>query len=315
MTASPLVSIAVTTRNSALTLAACLESIRLQSYGPIELIVVDNYSVDATFEIAQSFADHVCLGGPERASQRNQALLTIASGEIFGYVDSDMILGPGVVQAATDVLVGGAVGAYVPEVVLKQGWLGEVRRFERSAYNGSVVDAARFFWRETFIQCGGFDSESFGPGPEDWDLDLKLQKMGEVALPRPSDPVLGEWPLAPYVSARGPLSARPDVIYHDESTTSLGYYLWKKSYYGDALARYRRKWSGCERVRQQFSLAHRLVFIFVRQGQWKRTLRRPDLFIATVGLKVSAAVAASMGVLTSRGFGSRSNISVDPYSA
>lgn len=51
----PIVSIVVPTRNSADTLALCLDSVAGQSYGSIELIVVDNHSIDMTLLLAQSY--------------------------------------------------------------------------------------------------------------------------------------------------------------------------------------------------------------------------------------------------------------------
>src|ERR1022692_3040386 len=51
-----LVSLIVTTKNSERTLEACLRSARAQAYAPIEIIVVDNRSTDATPQIAHRLA-------------------------------------------------------------------------------------------------------------------------------------------------------------------------------------------------------------------------------------------------------------------
>jgi glycosyltransferase involved in cell wall biosynthesis len=53
----PLVSIIIPTKNSARTLAACLESCRSQTYENIEIIVVDNFSSDMTPEIAKQYTE------------------------------------------------------------------------------------------------------------------------------------------------------------------------------------------------------------------------------------------------------------------
>ena len=54
--APELVSVLITTFNSAGTLAACLASVRAQDYKPLEIIIVDNASTDATRELLSSVA-------------------------------------------------------------------------------------------------------------------------------------------------------------------------------------------------------------------------------------------------------------------
>jgi glycosyltransferase involved in cell wall biosynthesis len=55
----PLVSIVIPTKNSARTLEKCLVSIKNQAYENIEIIVVDNYSTDGTYEIAGKYTTKV----------------------------------------------------------------------------------------------------------------------------------------------------------------------------------------------------------------------------------------------------------------
>ncbi len=52
----PLVSIGIPTRNRAAALAACLDSIRQQDYEPLEVLISDNGSTDATPAIAEAAA-------------------------------------------------------------------------------------------------------------------------------------------------------------------------------------------------------------------------------------------------------------------
>jgi len=49
----PLVSVIIPTFNSGGTLGKCLRSIRNQTYGNVEIIVVDKFSTDKTKEIAK----------------------------------------------------------------------------------------------------------------------------------------------------------------------------------------------------------------------------------------------------------------------
>src|SRR5438045_1346930 len=96
MATNPLVSIIVPARNSADTLEACLQSIREQSYQPIELTIVDRDSADATKSIAKKFTNLVYNHGPERSAQRNFGA-TKARGQYVMFIDSDMTLDPAVV--------------------------------------------------------------------------------------------------------------------------------------------------------------------------------------------------------------------------
>ena len=68
---APGVSVVVPTKNVGRTLRRCLESVRAQDHQPLELVVVDNFSTDDTFEIATEFADVAFQLGPERSAQRN----------------------------------------------------------------------------------------------------------------------------------------------------------------------------------------------------------------------------------------------------
>ncbi|OGX47157.1 MAG: hypothetical protein A3G88_03950 [Omnitrophica WOR_2 bacterium RIFCSPLOWO2_12_FULL_63_16] len=52
----PLVSIGIPTRNRGASLAACLDSIRQQDYEPLEILISDNGSTDATQAIAEAAA-------------------------------------------------------------------------------------------------------------------------------------------------------------------------------------------------------------------------------------------------------------------
>ena len=67
MSCLELVSVIVPTKNSERTLAKCLDSIRNQTYKSIEIIVVDNNSIDSTKEIAKRFTKKVYNKGPERS--------------------------------------------------------------------------------------------------------------------------------------------------------------------------------------------------------------------------------------------------------
>lgn len=278
-----LVSVVVSTKNEQANIANCLRSLRLQSYSNIEIIVVDNFSADDTVPLARKFADHVLQGGPERSAQRNLGLLEYGSGSIFAYIDADMILGPEVVEAAVRKLnEAGVVGVYVRERILGTSLFAKVRAFERSFYDGTVVDAVRFVDASAFRACGGFDESLFRTGSgEDWDLDLSLQALGrlEMVVDTPvRDWKSDDWPMAPLILSLGVHHSSGSVIFHNESSDTVIPYLRKKLYYTRGFDGYITKWGrGNPRIRKQFSPKYRLFSVFTEHGKWKSLLSRPHL--------------------------------------
>jgi glycosyltransferase involved in cell wall biosynthesis len=259
--ASKDVSIVVPTRNSARTLAACLRSIRNQSI-PCELIVVDNKSTDATPVIAGQWADVVIAQGPERSAQRN-AGMRAASGAVVGFIDSDMQLESGVAEEAVRLLEGGAGGVIVPEYTDGSGYWVGVRRLERSFYDGrDQVEAARFFRRELVEEVGGFD-EDMPPGPEDWDLTIRVREIA-------------------------PIERTSASIRHDEGTLHYFEACRKKAYYAPGLVAFSRK-HGAGQLASAFDRP------YIRRP-WKLAYPHPLLGAGVVALKAgeTAAVAASV---------------------
>jgi glycosyltransferase involved in cell wall biosynthesis len=139
-----LVSVIVPTKNSAETLYACLISIKNQSYKNIELIVVDNFSTDATPEIAKKYADIFLQIGPERSAQRNYGVEN-AKGELIAIIDSDMVLSEKVTEECVGLYFNnkGVGGIIVPEESFGVGFWAQCKKLERSYYVGvSWMEAA-----------------------------------------------------------------------------------------------------------------------------------------------------------------------------
>jgi len=250
----PLVSVIVTTKNEEKNIGACLESVRKQSYpqDSIEVIVVDNGSSDKTKEIALEYTDKVFDKGPERSAQRNFGVEK-SQGEYVIYLDADMIMSEGVIadcvgRIGQDDKV---VALHVLEIVMGERFFSRVRRFERSFYDGTVIDGVRFIKKSAFLQVGGFDETL--TGPEDWDLDKKLKKIGEIALVK-------------------------TPIYHNEAEFDLMKYLSKKGYYGEKFDEYIGKWGKNDPdIKKQFGLSYRFFGVFIENGKWKKLIAHPCL--------------------------------------
>jgi glycosyltransferase involved in cell wall biosynthesis len=177
MHGNALVSVIIPTKDSARFLERCIESVRAQTYHPIEIVVVDNTSHDATPSIASRFADRLLTGGPERCAQCN--IGARAAGGVFFYrVDADFVLDPTVVEEAVQACAGGLDAVCVPNRSDPSvSFWSAVRHFERLMYVGSSVHAgARFFTRRAFEAVGGFD-ERLVAG-DDYDIDNRLTAAG-----------------------------------------------------------------------------------------------------------------------------------------
>lgn len=174
----PLVSIIIPTLNSERFLEKCLMSVRKQTYPNIEVIVVDNYSTDRTREIAGRYADLVLLKGPERSAQVNFGV-KYACGKYVYRVDSDFVVEPFVVEEAVRKCEMEGFDAVCVHNTSdpSAGFWARVRKLERDCYVYDMLNvAARFFRKDVFERCGGFDERLVAA--EDYDLHNRLVRHG-----------------------------------------------------------------------------------------------------------------------------------------
>ena len=213
MTPAVLVSVVVPTRAAARTLRTCLRSIRAQTHPAIELIVVDNWSDDGSWEVARELADVALRAGPERSEQRNAGVAR-ARGEWVLWIDADMELRPEVVERAlAAALAGGAVGAFIPERSDGSGFWTRCRTLERSCYHGEPrIEAPRLLRRADLERAGGFRTAA---GMEDAELRTRLRAAG------------------------APLAWADALIVHHEGHLTLGGVARKRFYYGKSIPAYR----------------------------------------------------------------------------
>lgn len=249
-----LVSVIIATKNEERNIGNCLESIKNQDFplAEIEVITVDNDSTDKTKEIARKYTEKVFNKEPERSAQRNLGVKH-SSGKYILYLDADMILSREVIRECVEKMERGAdlAGLYIPEKIVGSGFWGTIRDFERSFYNGTVIDAARFLRKDKFLKAGGFDETLYAC--EDWDLDKRLKALGKLGI------------------AKNPL-------YHNETDFNLRKYLKKKKYYSKNINVYIEKWGKNDPdVKKQFGFYYRFFKVFTENGKWKKLLRHPIL--------------------------------------
>lgn len=268
----PLVSVVVPTYNSDATLAACLGSIRTQTYENIELIVVDNHSQDNTFEIAKSFTEHAYIKGPERSAQRNFGV-DKASGKYVCIIDSDMELSPEVISQCVDALTENpdSRGVIIPEESFGEGYWAECKRLERSFYVGvEWMEAARFFDAKTYRKLGGYDSNLISG--EDWDLS---QRVADIA---PHQHIMA-------------------LIFHNEGHLKLGRTLGKKYYYAKQITRYLSRTNHTQNASRQTNALTRYM-LFLRNPI--KLFKRPHVGFGMLFMKTMEFGAGAFGVLAAK---------------
>lgn len=248
-----LVTVVITTRNESCNICNCLESVKKQTYpqDKIEIIVVDNNSIDNTKELACRYTEKVYNWGPERSAQRNFGVRK-GAGKYILYLDADMILSENLIfECVEKCEVEGRGALYVPEIIIGKGFWIRVRDFERSFYNATCIDCVRFINREKFIEIGGFD-ESL-TGPEDWDLDRRITEKAKSGVSN-------------------------SVLYHNEGEFNLSRYLEKKFYYSGTFKRYIDKWGQDDAiVRKQLGFYYRFIGVFTENSRWEKSIAHPIL--------------------------------------
>lgn len=213
---APLVSVIIPTFNSGKTLETCLKSIQNQTYGNIELIIVDAFSKDNTLQIAEDFKAKIFLLAAERSPARNFGAKQ-ATGRFLFFVDSDMELDSSVIEDCVSMCTEKNVDAVIiPEEAVGASFLAKCKKLEkRMRWREVYFEAPRFLKKEVFEFVVGYN-ENLVIG-EDFELAQRLRNAG---------------------FSIGRCEA---VIRHHEENVSLKRLTAKLYYYGKTLPIYARK--------------------------------------------------------------------------
>jgi len=279
----PTISIIIPTYNSEKVIESCLKAAKNQNYpkNKFEVIVVDNYSKDRTVPIAKSLGAKVFLlsGVPSQGCAQRNLGAEKAELEYVFFLDHDMEMSRNLLKNFAEKVVetNNKVDAwYVPEKIVGNGplWT-EIRTFERSFYNSTVIDAARIIKKEKFEMTEKYDMKlSFGPA--DWDFDIQLKEMGCT------------------------FGIIDECVYHHEELVSLWKYLTKKTKYTDGSLIYQEKWKKRSKkayngiVSKQYSAGYRLIGIFFENGKWKKVAEGFHLYIAVVFIRLCVGIMYSL---------------------
>lgn len=194
----PLVSVVIPTFNRAATVVRAIESVRQQTYRPLELIVVDDGSTDETAQVLRELGDaivyvHQANAGP--AAARNRGIRQ-ARGELVAFLDSDDLWRPSKLERQVSVLerAGPQAPCCLCNALIRRPGRPEENSFtiawltmaepEGLWLNPAVVLATRFVLfcqavlvrRAALLDCAGYDERLWLM--EDHDLALRLALRG-----------------------------------------------------------------------------------------------------------------------------------------
>lgn len=179
----PLVSVIIPCYNQAIYLREAIDSALAQDYPNIEIIVVDDGSLDNTAKVARRYGKKVKIFQQENKglSAARNAGIREASGKYILCLDADDRILPSFCRLTTRVLnENSRIG------IVASGWrcFGEVNYtvipralsfVEQLAIN--TIPCSSMFRKSDWELIGGFD-ESMLSGFEDWDFWLRLRKSG-----------------------------------------------------------------------------------------------------------------------------------------
>ena len=187
------VSVVIPAYNEELLIRACLDAVKAQDYaGPIEILVIDNASTDATGAIARACGVRV-IEEPRRGyGSALRRGFSEATGDVIASTDADTIVPADWISrfareydAHPDVVaIGGAIeffGANRPGRLLTEGVLPFVNRIDRANPAGPHLWGANLsVRRDAFEKIGGWNPEfSF---QADTELSERLRAAGRVIL-------------------------------------------------------------------------------------------------------------------------------------
>ncbi len=174
-----LVSVLIPTLNSGRTLERCLQSVKAQTHGPLEVLVLDGGSSDNTTDIGDAMGASVySLMGLGMAAATNCGI-QLSRGSYVLRLDSDVLLSPTTIEECVSVSRQSNLDAlcvyWAPDPSVS--YWAKVKRFEAECYRSALFPrGARFFRREAIEGIGGFNPNLVTG--EDYDVYNRLVARG-----------------------------------------------------------------------------------------------------------------------------------------
>ncbi len=182
----PLVTVIVLCHNYGRYLAEAIESALAQTYGPLEVLVMDDGSTDDSLDVARRFGDRIrVISQPNMGLERtcNRAVGE-ARGDYFAFLSADDALEPAYVEELWRALSRSPDAAYAYCRPLMFGArVGPMRCLPFSPYflvkRTNFVNASALTAKADYLAAGGYGEDLGEYALEDWDFWLKLLEEGK----------------------------------------------------------------------------------------------------------------------------------------
>jgi glycosyltransferase involved in cell wall biosynthesis len=183
----PSIAVIMPVRNGLAFLAAAIECVKLQSYSPLELVIIDDGSTDGSFEHAQQAAVRVLRTNSVGPAAARNAGLRATDSEFVAFLDVDDLWPPGTLH-----LLASALSSH-REAGLAQGLIRNFRvledgskRFFTRPYRFLNLGAC-LFRRTTFDVVGFLDEtmrlcEDLDFLMRCWEKDIRKAMVEDVTL-------------------------------------------------------------------------------------------------------------------------------------
>lgn len=187
MPESNLISVIIPTRNVALDIDACLESLRRQTFQQFDIWVIDAQSTDGTIDKVNAYASKAgtalhCRSEPDLGvyDAMNKGILHAQGDWLYFLGADDIVHDPGVfAELAVCVAEGQAEIVYGDVVQKKSGArLGGESSLDSLLFKGNICHQAVLYHRSVFKQVGGYNLRY--PIWADWELNIRSFRHPDI---------------------------------------------------------------------------------------------------------------------------------------
>ncbi|MBI3951724.1 MAG: glycosyltransferase [Acidobacteria bacterium] len=184
----PKISVVIPAYNEEKYVGATIENVKeaIKEYHkkysfPVEILVVNNNSIDRTEEVARQYGARVVFEGKNQIAASRNAGGRAARGEIVAFLDADDHISPNLLTIVYEAMAsgkyigGGVARIYRDKRLTLANWLERINNFNRRWVG--VSTGLIYTHKETFERIGGFDEQYYAA--EEGRFVLDLRKLGK----------------------------------------------------------------------------------------------------------------------------------------